>query len=60
MSSIEMGSIVGGALFLKLDQKTRRKGILFKISKKKSYLRSHTIHILFFGVSSGYLNLELF
>ena len=52
--------IVGGALFLELFPKPRRK-LIVQIQKKKSGLgHVHSKHIFFFRVSFGYLNLKLF
>ena len=56
-----LDGIVGGALFLKLFSKTRRKLILFKARKRVQVLgRIHSKHLLFLKVSIGDLNLKLF
>ena len=57
----ELDSIVGGALFVKLFPKIRRKWILLearKIIQVSGHI--HFEHILFSIVSPGCLNLKLF
>ena len=55
----ELDSVVGSALFLKRFPKTGRKWILLKARKRIQVSgHIHFEHILFFRVSSGYLNLK--
>ena len=57
----ELGSVVGGPLFLKLFPKTHRKSILFKARKRIQVSHHiHFEHFLFFRVSLGHLNPKLF